>query len=139
MKSSPRTRVLLLTPQGGTETLESALKPLNVDVLRARNLRDARRCVHDQRIDVVVTDVSLPDGNWSDVLRCVVDGGDDTNVVVCTPVVDELLWSEVLWRGGYDVLVKPFRAEEARRVVEGARRSDFPAAWKPRRSEYAVH
>jgi CheY-like chemotaxis protein len=75
MSSSDRSTVLLLMSQADVEMIDAALRPLNVDVLCAHDLREARKRVSTaQPIDVVVTDVTLPDGNWSDVIRWVVAG-----------------------------------------------------------------
>jgi DNA-binding NtrC family response regulator len=77
-------------------------------------------------VSLVFTDVSHADGNWSDLLRFVVNRGIAAHVVVCSRRADEGLWSEVLWRGGYDVLVEPFDREELARIVEGALRTMNP-------------
>ena len=130
------TVLLILASEKSTENLKVSLQPLNVDVVSAHDLQRARdRVREDRSIDVVVTDVTLPDGNWSDVLRYIVEESLSANMVVCTPVADEHLWSEVLWRGGYDILLRPYQAEQARRVVEGALRSSFSTALKPLQSE----
>jgi FixJ family two-component response regulator len=71
-------------------------------------------------VGVVVTDLSHPDGNWSDLLRHVVDVGLDTRVVVCSPAADERLWAEVFWRGAYDLLVEPYNREQVQSIVETA-------------------
>jgi DNA-binding response OmpR family regulator len=39
------------------------------------------------------------------------------DLIVASRLADEYLWAEVLNLGGYDVLAKPFNAEEVRRVV----------------------
>jgi FixJ family two-component response regulator len=52
-----------------------------------------------------------------------VDRGIHASVVVSARLADERLWSEVLWRGAYDVIVEPYEAEEVRRIVEGALRA----------------
>lgn len=125
MHSRRRSAVLLvLTSKRNIENCHAALKTLDVEVLRVHDLREARNRLREGHpIDVVVTDASLPDGNWSDILRCVVNWGGSAGVVVCAPVADEHLWSEVLWRGGHDLLVEPFQPAEARQVIEGAWRT----------------
>jgi DNA-binding NtrC family response regulator len=110
------------------KSFSEAIERLEVTTLSACNLWEARNSVTDDiLLDVVVTDLSLPDGNWSDVLRWTVDRRHQANVVVRTPIADEYLWAEVLWRGGYDLLVSPYGPEEIRRVIEGAWRSLFPS------------
>jgi hypothetical protein len=43
-------------------------------------------------------------------------------LVVTSRLADDALWSEVLNRGGYDVLPEPFEHEEVERVISSARR-----------------
>jgi hypothetical protein len=74
--------------------------------------------------DGVLGQFSLEDANWCDVLRAVVDYDPQANVVVVAPSsADEILWSEVMWRGVHDMLVEPFTKIEAQRVLEGALRA----------------
>jgi len=75
--------------------------------------RDACRIFRheDERIELVVTDVSLPDGNWATVLNCLVNGEVSASAVVCAQTADETLWSEAVWRGVHDLLVEPFDAQ----------------------------
>jgi len=105
-------------------SLERNLERLNVQVLHAGSCQEARILLKDRPpVSVVITDVSLTDGNWCDVFRYLVDNGIHASVVVSSRLADERLWSEVLWRGAYDVLVEPYEADEVRRIVEGALRA----------------
>ena len=74
-------------------------------------------------VEVIITDVTLPDGNWCDIFKYLVDHNVDASVVVSSVRADESLWSEILWRGAYDLLVEPYENRELRRVVEGALRA----------------
>jgi DNA-binding NtrC family response regulator len=90
------------------KSLLTELKRLNLDILTVPTCRQARTLLRTRPpVDVVITDVTLADGNWSDVLREVVDTGTDTNVVVHASSPDAILWSEVLWRGVYVMLTEP--------------------------------
>lgn len=105
-------------------SLERSLELLNVRVLLAGSCQEARILLKEHPpVSVVITDVSLIDGNWCDVFRYLVDNGIHASVVVSSRLADERLWSEVLWRGAYDVLVEPYEADEVRRIVEGALRA----------------
>lgn len=117
--------VLLVLPQGERRnTLLSHLESLKLTAAAVGTFREVReRLRDDPRVDIVITEVSLRDGNWCDVLGCVVSRGVDARVVVSSPVADERLWSEVLWRGVYDVLVEPYDPLEVRRILDGALRS----------------
>ena len=100
------------------------LESLKLNVLTAENCRQAR-CLLQTRppLEIVIIDVSFMDGNWCDIFKFLVDYGISASVVVASGQADERLWSEVLWRGAYDLLVEPFEREEVRRVLEGALRA----------------
>jgi response regulator of citrate/malate metabolism len=100
------------------------LASLNVEVLRVANCQQARQLMRTRPpIDFVITDTSLADGNWCDILREVVEAGIDVNILVTTASPDASLWSEALWRGVYDVLVEPYEGIEVWRAIEGAVRN----------------
>lgn len=67
--------------------------------------------------EVIITGVSLPDGNWCDVLRSTVLDDVPTRVLVCTREADERLWSEAIWRGVYDILVEPLTVDHLERCI----------------------
>src|SRR5581483_9340601 len=49
----------------------------------------------------------LPDGDWKHILKQIAGLDNPPRFAVVSPMPDELLWFEVLERGGYDVLSKP--------------------------------
>lgn len=105
--------------------LSAILRKLDVESISVRCCRQARELLRTRPLlDAVLTDTTLEDANWCDVLRAVIDYESPASVVVVAPSsADERLWSEVIWRGAYDMLVEPFTADEARRVLEGALRT----------------
>jgi len=118
--------VLLITPTPfpSEDPLHVVLRTPGANTTRAPTRRDARRIMESgDAIDVIVCDLSLPDGNWSDVMRDVIASGTSACVVVRAAGADQRLWSEVLWRGAYDILVAPYSREEAQRTLEGATRA----------------
>jgi DNA-binding NtrC family response regulator len=66
---------------------------------------------------VVIAEKELPDGTWRDVLDSGTSMDHAPNLVVTSGNADECLWSEVLSRGGYDVLPRPFDRAEVVRIV----------------------
>jgi DNA-binding NarL/FixJ family response regulator len=74
----------------------------------------------DPAINLVLTDLGLPDGTWFDILNSVGKFHPGASVVVCARVDDERLWASVLEAGGFDVLVEPWEGVEANRVVSAA-------------------
>ena len=121
-----RTPAVLLVMHSSERRSEFLSKMENVPVqlLAAGNCRDARALLRDHgNVRVVVTDTTLTDGNWCDVLNHVTRQDSLANVVVTSEVGDERLWSEVLWRGAYDLLLEPFETREVQQVMEGALRA----------------
>ena len=118
--------VLLVTssPFRSDDPLQDALAAPGAGVTTAPTCRDARRMIRNGvRFDVIVCDLTLPDGNWSDVMRDVIETSNNACVVIRAPDADQRLWSEALWRGAYDILVEPYSREEAQRTLEGAARA----------------
>lgn len=115
---------LLVMPPERRSPLLRSLQSLDFETLAVSTCNEARGLFRTSPpIEVVVTRVSLPDGNWCDVLRYLVDNDSSASVVVSSPRADEHLWSEVLWRGGYDLLVEPYENDEVRHTIEGALRA----------------
>lgn len=84
---------------------------------RARTYREAVAVLCRDRIAVILCEQELPDGKWKDLLSQIAPLADPPYLIVTSRVADEFLWAEVLNLGGYDVLAKPFDAEEVARVV----------------------
>lgn len=105
-------------------SLAESAKRLGLEVLSASRCREARSVLRKHSaIEVVVVDVTLPDGNWCGILRWVIEQQLAARVILVSPVSDAALWSEAVWRGAYDVLVEPFAAWEFSRSMEGALRN----------------
>jgi DNA-binding response OmpR family regulator len=89
---------------------------------RARNRRDTARILQTGRVEVVISDRDLPQGNWRDLLRDLSNVQHPPALVVTSRMADEALWAEVLNMGGYDVLAQPLDSEEVTRVIGAALR-----------------
>ena len=101
--------------------LLDVLESCSIEVLPVCDCNEARRMLETQpRVQAVVKDTALPDGDWRRVLEIVVRGRRTIEVVVCSRLDDHKLWLDVLEQGGYDVLVQPYQREEIKRIVEAA-------------------
>ena len=78
---------------------------------------DALSRLRELHSAVVVCEHKLPDGGWQDLLHGVLDMPTPPNVIVTAPDADDVLWSDVLNRGGYDVLARPFDSSEVVRII----------------------
>lgn len=99
------------------------LKGMGFRIAKAEGCRHAQRLMRSGSVPaMVITDTSLSDGNWCDVVRLTVDLKVESPVLLCCRSADERLWSEAVWRGVCDLLVEPFEPEEVRWVIESALR-----------------
>ncbi len=103
--------------------LTELLQSLHVDVLVHKSLATLRRSLLGDEVNLVITDVTLPDGNWVEVLRLAVEASSSPGILVHSRVINDRLWSEVLWRGAYDMLIAPYSSKDGCRVIESALRS----------------
>jgi len=83
---------------------------------RAQDCQEALAFLQQHPVGVVITQVSLPDGCWKDLLAELTRVGCPPNLIISSRLADEQLWAEVLSLGGYDVLMTPFEREEVFRV-----------------------
>ncbi len=115
---------LLVMPPERRRTFLDTLASLTIPVCAVASCREALQLLPAlESLELVITDASLCDGNWRDVLEAVVNSGLHASVVVCSSGANENLWSEVVWRGAYDLLVQPCEPEELCHSVEGALRA----------------
>jgi DNA-binding NtrC family response regulator len=126
------TALVAMSGQGCRSSLVEHLKSARLEVHLVESCREARAFLGNHpTVDLVLTEVSLPDGNWSDILRYVVDHAEQASILVTCSNADEQFWSEVLWRGVYDLLLEPCDAYQVRRTVEGAIRHARRASPRP--------
>ena len=121
MKSLPL--VLVAIPKGSQSQLLPHLKSMEVEVVAVETCWQVRDLVATHPVDLVITDMTLPDGNWCDILKHLVDNNTRASVVVAATTATDSLWAEVFWRGAYDLLIEPYQGHEVRHVVWSALRA----------------
>jgi DNA-binding response OmpR family regulator len=87
--------------------------------------RDGRRTLQWLRrnpVQVVIAERSSAGVGWQRLLDDLRDLPDPPQLVVTSRTADDFLWSEVLNRGGFDVLPRPLNRDEVERVVAAAGR-----------------
>ena len=115
---------LIVMPSERRSPLVAKLKALDIEALAVDNCQQARVLLQTRPpVDVVIAQVTLSDGNWCDIFKYLVDNDIQASLIVSSPQADEILWSEVLWRGAYDLLVEPYEGHELRNTLEGALRA----------------
>jgi DNA-binding NtrC family response regulator len=119
----PKITAMLVMDGERRAPLRRVLESCGIEVLAVCDCIEARRLLETRPpLRVVVTDTTLPDGDWRRVLEIVERESlpKIEVVVVCSCLGDPKLWLDVLEQGGYDVLVEPYQREEVRRIVEAA-------------------
>jgi DNA-binding response OmpR family regulator len=87
----------------------------------AGNCQEALEFLDQHHVPVVLAEPELSDGSWRELLNGMARLSAPPNLIVSSRLADDRLWAEVLNLGGYDVLVRPFEAEEVLRVTFAAR------------------
>ncbi len=72
---------------------------------------------------LVICDRDLPDEEWQDALPKLAAAPQVLGVLLASTVADDYLWDEVIKHRGFDVVVKPYDAEQLHRIVTFAQSS----------------
>lgn len=99
----------LLVEDSPTDSLilVDALQALGgCQVEHVSRLSEAVRKLHDQRFDLIVTDLSLPDARGLDAVTRLRTCAADATLIVCSAVTDDALELQVIELGAHDFLTK---------------------------------
>lgn len=86
----------------------------------AGDLQDALASLERRDTSVVICERDLMPGSWTDILDHTSRLPHPPSVVITSRLADERLWSEILNRGAWDLLAKPFDRMELVRSVKSA-------------------
>ncbi len=121
--AEPVTALLVMPPEKRSALL-GHFTGVRMQVLTASNCREAAdRLRAEPGVRVVLSDLSLEDGTWLDVMHDVDQRKAGAKVVVCVHLADERLWVRLIEAGAYDVLVEPYEDVEVKRILESASES----------------
>ena len=85
------------------------------DLHLAESCEDAHFTASQLSAPVIVFDRDWPGAAWRNVVQNLASSAHQPCVILLTSVADEYLWQELIGCGGYDMLAKPLRAEDAAR------------------------
>jgi len=111
-------------------SLERIFKP-GWTVVVVSTMASALSTLRAITIPIVIYDCDVSLGSWSDMLEEISHLADPPLFIVTSRLADERLWAEALNLGAWDVLAKPFEADEAIRIMSIARRH-----WQDRHGIY---
>lgn len=116
-----RSRILFLSGhQQDARRLTNMLQALPIIVDHVDSLQRARAELQQKEYEVLLTEGTLPDGNWLDALHLARECPRDLEVIVTDPQADARFWAEALNLGAYDLLAQPFYEPEVRRILSNA-------------------
>jgi len=117
----PKTRVLVIDDElSMREMLTIMLGKEGHEVVTAASRAEAARVLERGPVDLIVTDLRLPDGDGIEILRHVKAAAPETVVVVMTAYSTTETAVAALKLGAHDYLIKPFDVDELKIVVRNA-------------------
>ena len=124
-----RSRILFISGRHTDAVrLSRMLHSLPLELSHAESLQQARTMLTQSEFDVILTESTLPDGRWLDVLHLARECPQELEVIVTDPQADARFWAEALNLGAYDLLAQPFYEPEVRRILYNAcSRSSYQA------------
>jgi two-component system response regulator PilR (NtrC family) len=111
------------------EVLEIVLQDEGMEVLKSTSGREALILLRDNDVDLVISDIRMPDFSGVELLREAKQLSPHTIFIMITAFASTETAIEALQHGAYDYITKPFRMEELRSIVYRAldrRRSQKP-------------
>lgn len=118
--------------------VHDVFRKLGWRLFEARDRRRAMDYMGRHPVQVVLAESGTPRWNWRRILTDLRRLNHPPQLIVTSRSANDSLWAEVLNIGGYDVLARPFRADEVERVVAAARRHfDMPAPAYPLAAQFA--
>ena len=120
-RSSPRFSCVFLGCSGEDYQVASRyLEAAHVHLHRAGSLKEADRLLADAESLVLLTEARFAGGTWQDALALKRTRHPEAALVVTAESAGEGLWLDVLEQGAYDLILKPFDADELLRVLANA-------------------
>lgn len=115
--------VLIVSPSESEHAvLRSVLTSGRWVLSRAANTQSARRQLRTAAdpFSVILCECDQAPSAWHEILDFIADLPNAPLLIVASCFADERLWADALNLGAYDVLAKPFEAEEVIRVFTSA-------------------
>ena len=101
-----------------TEILEIAFQDDGMEVLKSGSGHEALKILRNQEIDIVISDIKMPDLSGVELLQEARQLAPDTVFIMITAFASTETAIEALQHGAYDYVTKPFKMEELRAIVQ---------------------
>lgn len=113
------TKILIVDDEPNiTEILEIAFQEDGMEVSKSGSGREALEILRKQEIDIVISDIKMPDLSGVELLREAKGYSPDTIFIMITAFASTETAIEALQHGAFDYVTKPFKIGELRSIVE---------------------
>lgn len=99
------------------QRLRGGLEKLGCAVEICEDPAKALDWIKEKTFDIVITDIMMPEINGLQVLEAVKATGSDTRVIIITGFATASLARETMGKGAYDMIAKPFKPGDLRKLV----------------------
>lgn len=114
------TMVAAFRSENDRRELERIIGPCQWKLIWTPTCASAIEAVQQSVAPIIISGRTFIDGGWRDIWNRLRTRLNPPMYILASRLADEALWAEVLNLGGYNLLLKPFRAEEVIRTVHGA-------------------
>jgi len=90
----------------------------------AISINDAKKSIQEQKPDLIISDLRLPDGSGLDLIKWVKESYNDIVIIVMTSYADIQTAVECIRAGAYDYVAKPLNPEEVLKKIQTLENSD---------------
>ncbi len=112
--------VLAVAPEPERAALRRMLEHSRWTLVEASTIAEAMATLDEHLAVVLICDSELPDGTWLELLEQAQNLPAPPPVIVTARQADDDFWMQVLNRGGYNVLGKPFSERDVFEMVSVA-------------------
>lgn len=105
---------MFMRKQLSTMISESAYK----EIVQAANGEEGIRLYQEERPDLVLLDITMPDKSGIEVLEELLVFDSDANIIMCSALGQEQMIADALRFGAKDFLVKPIKKEQLLAVLQ---------------------
>lgn len=100
------------------KTIALQMRKLDCEVCAYSDPRECVAALEENPVDILVTDLSMPDMNGFEVMHRVLDAAPDTDIIVVTGEADKDNAIKALRMGAYDFFEKPVNSTELLHTIE---------------------
>lgn len=98
--------------------LEKILSRESYNIIKAENGKKALEKLKNEKVDIIVSDIKMPEMNGFELLKHVKDEYPNIGVIIMTAYGDTYTLKDALLLGADEYITKPFKSYEVSLVIE---------------------